>query len=134
MTAIDWTKPVETDEENPRPVTILFDKDGRPDAARIDNNASSPSLNLFALQHVGSTAYATRGMYSIPLRNVAPKTVKREAWINVYKIKECMSNGSWYTYEVADMYDTKEEALKARISYTVATIHIEWEEPEEEKK
>jgi hypothetical protein len=69
---IDWTQPIETTETPPRPVRVLFDKDGRPEAAHIDDNHASPSFNLFALERIGAGVNATRGMYSIPLRNVAP--------------------------------------------------------------
>jgi hypothetical protein len=84
MTNIDWTKPVETTEDPPRPVQVLFDADGRPKAAHIDDNPAHSSFNLFTIER---GANATRGMYSIPLRNVEPpkpEPVLREAWINLY--------------------------------------------------
>ena len=112
--AIDWTKPVETDEETPRQVKVLFDRDGRPDAARIDDNASSPNLNLFALQHVGSTVHATRGMYSIPLRNVAPKPVRLEAFANLYP------NG------VVTLHFSEDDAELCNHNGTAETRRIVW--------
>jgi hypothetical protein len=83
---IDWTKPVETTEDPPRPVRVLFDRGGRPEAVHINDNHTAPSFNLFAIEHIGAGVNATRGMYSIPLRNVAPpkpkpEPVLREAWV-----------------------------------------------------
>lgn len=67
---IDWDSPhgVEADETPPRPVRVLFDKNNTPCGFLLDGRFY--------------------GIYGTPeghgLRNVAPKPVRHEAWVNLY--------------------------------------------------
>jgi hypothetical protein len=75
---IDWTQPIETTETPPRPVTVLFDKDGAfAGAVYIDDD-------LYTV--LGARA-CRPGYDSISLRNVAPpkpEPVMRNAFIHLY--------------------------------------------------
>ena len=72
---IDFTQPVETTATPPRPVMVLFDKDGKPVACEIDGV-------LFRCVHIPEYGFrAERGMVSYVLRNVASKPVLHEVWV-----------------------------------------------------
>ena len=74
MTNIDWTKPIETDEENPLPVRVLCtDQDGRhPVAAAIKG----------CFVHQWTLEGGPHNTLFPKLRNV-PERVK--GWINIYR-------------------------------------------------
>lgn len=83
---IDWTKPVETDEENPRPVRIAFDSDGVPWFGVAGDDDRIP-------------------LYRI--RNVVPKPVSYSTWVNLYA--DGFAN-AWPT-----KFDADEGALSNRV-------------------
>ena len=85
---IDWTQPCETDEDPPRPVRVLFDKDGAVCALEIYGE-------LYKL--VGSRA-CRPGLDSIPLRNVATKPVRHEGWIAINPITDTRLRVVPYVY------------------------------------
>jgi hypothetical protein len=106
---IDWTKPVETDDHNHLPVEILFDKDKVPRYVEING----------APYHL-DTDEAVCWSYSsvLMLRNVRPKKVKREGWVNVYP--GCnMGYKVWPSEDIAKVVAT---------TGCVATTRIEWEQ------
>jgi hypothetical protein len=112
--SIDWTKPVETDEENPRPVRVLatdFKAKGFPYMCAVDYG-DYENHGLFSAE-----GWDTQRV--MRLRNVLPKKVKREGWINVYQ----KGYGS--------IYPTKEIAMEVRGRRNppaIDTIRIEWDE------
>lgn len=77
---IDWTKPVETDEDNPRPVRVLC----------TDGPNRSYPVQVICGNMAQSTGYSHDGRSSyglerhVPLRNVAPKPVRYEGWVVLY--------------------------------------------------
>ena len=80
---IDWTKPLETTEDPPRPVRVL--------AIDIqDAYKDHPVAAYFPMvdNRGGYVAWyrldGTSGGSGIRLRNVAPKPVRHEAWVNLY--------------------------------------------------
>ena len=79
MTEIDWTQPVETTETPPRPVRVLFNKDGKPDACKIGPDFAT----LF--QEV-DCVIAQGDNWRITLRNVPPpkpEPVRRNAFLHL---------------------------------------------------
>jgi hypothetical protein len=115
---IDWTKPVETDEENPRPVRVLatdFKAKGFPYMCAVDYG-DYENHGIFSAE-----GWDTQRV--MRLRNVRPKKVKREGWVNVCKYSHPITG-----YHAENIYCTKEEAVKRHSSYTIDTIHIEWED------
>lgn len=54
---------------------------------------------------------------------IKPKTVKREGWINLYKVNYGVKPG-------IDVFDTEADARHMALSATIATVKVEWEEVE----
>ena len=83
MTNIDWTKPVETDEDPPRPVRVLGEITGQANRHIIAIYRRGVAVEvLYQVNDRGEV----QGAGGLILRNVAPKPepVLREAWINLY--------------------------------------------------
>ena len=74
---IDWTKPVETDEDPPRPVRVLFTDSGLAYATEVDGI-------LWHLDINGNPRCHDTDGRPITLRNVPAKPVRHEAWVNLY--------------------------------------------------
>lgn len=55
---------------------------------------------------------------------IKPRTVKREGWINLYKVNYGIKPG-------VDIFDTEADARRMALPRTVATVKVEWEEEEE---
>jgi hypothetical protein len=105
---IDWTQPVETTEDPPRPVRVLFDKDGRPEAVRIDCILFGLTENTIRL-----------GGKLVTLRNVAPpkpEPVLMEGWLNLYSDQNIKPT----------MQDTKREADDIAREGRVECRHVTW--------
>ena len=74
---IDWTKPVETTETPPRPVQVLFDKDGVACAGNIEGDVARDIRGCRIFD----------GEQWVSLRNAAPpkpEPTRHEAWVNLY--------------------------------------------------
>jgi len=75
---IDWQKPVETCEDPPRPVRVLFDKDGK---------AIFGTLNDSGPWHIQGGRILDNDLLWVRLRNIPehkPEPVRHEAWLNLY--------------------------------------------------
>jgi hypothetical protein len=75
----DWTKPLETDEAEPKPVRVLasdFKGHRCPYMCAIDCG-DFETYSLF-------DANGWSNDHSVRLRNIKPKPVLREAWLNLY--------------------------------------------------
>lgn len=116
---IDWTKPVETDEEDPRPVRVLCTD--RPMSFSV---VVMLDTGLVCAGNHDSTAFIfLGGAGTVHLRNVRPKPVKREGWVNMYA-----RDGHWPS--VASAVFPDEETARTCIGggSHIATVRIEWEE------
>jgi hypothetical protein len=113
---IDWTKPVQAlINTNWVDVIPLF--------TYGKDIPSHFTLKKYSAEvHHPGTAYLI--LQDTNLRNVPPKKVKKEGWMNVFHIRrhehDQLSGGG--------IYDTEESALKYAVGYAVATVRIEWEE------
>ena len=112
MTTIDWTKPVETDEDPPRPVRVLctdFKGHRSPYLCAIDCG----EFEMFML--FNSQGVAEGGVTR--LRNVQPKhsIVMEKRWVNVYPDNIYRAN-----------YETKRLADHAATSDRVGCLEIDW--------
>lgn len=76
---LDWTKPIESDEAEPRPVRVLasdFKSKGFPYMCAVDYG-----------DHEEYALFSAEGLDTLcvmRLRNIKPKPVLREAWLNLY--------------------------------------------------
>ena len=52
---------------------------------------------------------------------IKPRTVKREGWINLYKVNYGVKPG-------IDVFDTEADARHMALSATIATVKVEWTE------
>lgn len=123
MPNIDWTKPVQ--DHTGRIYTILTTE--RPyEYAPIVAMRDDGLVVLAAMDGTARTVSARQAcpesdVGSLVLRNVQPKPVRREGWINVYPHSWSEpSRKIWRTVADADV-----AAADARI----ACVKIEWEEP-----
>jgi hypothetical protein len=112
MTDIDWTKPVETDEDPPRPVRVLctdFKAKGFPTMCAVDYG----DYEMHAL--FSNEGWDTQKV--MRLRNVAPKPepVLLEAWVNCYAPDNIIGHA------------TREEAdRKGRPEARKACLRVAW--------
>lgn len=122
---IDWTKPVETDEENPRPVRVLCTdcKGLYPVVLAVSSLNNSDGLN----DSVIIERRPLSGLGSPAIRNVRPKPVKYSGWVNIGRSSDGTRSpyGQVWHFE-GDAKRCKSEGI-GHLEY-VATIRIEWEE------
>lgn len=52
---------------------------------------------------------------------IKPRTVKREGWINLYRVNYGVKPG-------IDVFDTEADARHMALSRTIATVKVEWPE------
>lgn len=90
---IDWTKPVETTEDPPRPVRVLAD----------DAHGAWPIVGMIDGLIVRITVEGKSSNGCFCIRNVAPKPVLREIWVNCYDPRH-FEPGVHPTKELADHY------------------------------
>lgn len=118
---IDWTKPVETDEDKPRSVRVLATDMGGSHPVAVAYIGNPPMLACYTDCGQGWHADIS-ARYLKPLRNVRPKPVKREGWSIVDTDKL--------------IFDSKDEATAylGNLSPTLRKLNglviarIEWEE------
>lgn len=127
MSEINWTKPVETDEENPRPVRVLFNKEGDLEGCRVDGGEFD--FYTITRNHQHGVWYADHGTETIPLRNVRPKKVKREGWVNVFESKYWGDVGRLAKGIYSSEDKAKADVVAGEFRF-LTTIRIEWEEEE----
>ncbi len=110
-TPIDWTKPIETEDELPaRIISEDFRIEGGETVKMVQIEYHHKSvLRLFF--HDGKPRYSYEGR----IRN---RKTKREGWINIF-------GGQW----VGSLHKSEEAArLHPNVEDAIATIKIEWEE------
>ena len=124
MPAIDWTQPIETTETPPRPVRVLFDKDGVAHALLIPDAYGDNKIWLLD----GEEAYGN-GRH-IPLRNVAPPKPEPEfhdilEWESLLPgnhTDDCPVNqaeaAAWWQIELDRLRDER-DSLKAEVERLV---------------
>lgn len=122
---VDWSKSLETDCENPVPARVLTVDGYGPYhiAVWVDLWGAPLAFNFQGECHPDMHK-ALPGAEKIRLRNVRPKPVKREGWVNVYG-GQCPRVGN------LEIYMIEEDAMKNRgldTNVSIATIRIEWEE------
>ena len=78
--SLDCNQPVETDETPPRPVRVLFDKDGVAHAVMIPDEYGESKI--WSLDGEQAWGYGRH----IPLRNVPAKPVRHEGWVAVVPV------------------------------------------------
>gem|GEM_PF-5667618 len=76
---IDWTKPLRTTHIPPRPVHVLRNIEGDAVAFQIEGSGL-----LFCCCDDEGWVYEPVKGEVFRLRNVAPKPVRQEAWVNLY--------------------------------------------------
>ena len=79
MTIIDWTQPVETTEDPPRPVWVLIDSEGVPCAVLIDGNTVQP----MPIDNGDCVFESSNGETQFTLRNVPAKPVRHEGYVTI---------------------------------------------------
>ncbi len=106
MTDIDWSKEIETDEDNPRPVRVLA------------TDGPSPGHPVVVICADAVRSFSLEGKPwsggNIRLRNVKPKPVLHERWVNLY-------DGGWMK-----SHTTKQGADKAASVTRVECRRIAW--------
>ena len=131
-------KPFKLDEYIQNPSRKVVTRDGKP--VRIictDVKDKYPIVGIVDLGDNSEDTYTFTqdGMYLESCegeRDLFFSPEKREGWVNVYLVNDARTGCS---FEAGAIYNTKEEALKdklskccfANISY-IDTVHIEWEE------
>lgn len=120
--AIDWNKPVETDELNPRPVRVLATDMGGSHPVAVAYLGNPPTLANYTDCGQGWSADIS-AKYLKPLRNVQPKQVKREGWMFVGKTEAAIRMNT-YVYASEDI--ARERHPGGCPGYQL--IRIEWEE------
>ena len=107
MTNIDWTQPVETTETPPRPVRVLFDKDGS--AAAV---------------HVGEYILSLGSPHLPTLRNVAPPKPEPEfhdslEWDELVAERDKWKAACEHNIKTLDIVQAERDSLKAEVERLV---------------
>lgn len=115
---IDFNKPVETTDGRPVRVLCVDKIGGMPVVCLIKNGQDFDDEERVYRANLDGELPDTR---SFALRNVAPKPVKREGWINISK-GNLPDSVVWKSEAAAKDYA---RGYKVEIQ----TVRIEWEEP-----
>lgn len=122
--AIDWNRPVETDEAYPRPVRVLGRNEadsGHPIVLIVDVSGyyvSSPTGDSVLYLMDGGEPMALR------FRNVYQQSALRHGWVNLYPTKHLAGRIG----EAGDIFPDEASCRMAAVDGCAATIRVEWEE------